>query len=315
MGVSESVLSSGEEKSRSEAISTGTSKPHKKKKPAFLYAVQYDIYGSNSLYCDSRDECVVDDGFEEETDIDCDDTDVDFDEDYSYSKSRKLKRRKSVVKVKSFNRHRSRDARKLGNATLNYQAQKRNTDERLTLAGVKRRGLEMYFKRIQPTSQDRPPCHSSSQHNVKAVKPVDKSSRKGSALNKGHPQAATHSRVHELRADNVSKLGLEGDQLRWLIDIQHREITPEDYELLLLLENAVAPRTVDRGSLHLLVVVPAETLSLVGEICAICMELFELSQAVKVLPCRHSFHSLCIDHWLSNSSQDCPLDGLAVFSS
>ena len=308
MGVNESAPSSRGEKSRSEATSKGTLKPHKKKEPVVLYAM-YDVYGSNGLYCDSCDE---DDGFEGGTD--CDDTDLDLDEeDYSFSRRRKLhKRRKGGVKIKYFNRHRSRDASSMGNASSNYEAQKRNIDERLTLAGVKRRGLEMYFKRIRPTSRDRPPCHGSSK--CKPAKAVDGSSRRISIPNRDHPQASTLSHVHELRADDIPKLGLEGD-LRWLVDIQHRDITPEDYELLLLLENTVAPRTVDRGSLHSLEVTPAETLSLVGEVCAICMELFELSQELKVLPCRHSFHSQCIDHWLSQSSQDCPLDGLAVFSS
>ncbi|KAF5829675.1 hypothetical protein DUNSADRAFT_15674, partial [Dunaliella salina] len=41
--------------------------------------------------------------------------------------------------------------------------------------------------------------------------------------------------------------------------------------------------------------------------CAVCLELFEVGQAVRVLPsCGHIFHSTCVDPWLS-SSATCPL--------
>lgn len=47
------------------------------------------------------------------------------------------------------------------------------------------------------------------------------------------------------------------------------------------------------------------------EECALCMELFAESDEVRVLKCRHYFHTKCIDQWLvvgqSLKSRSCPL--------
>eukprot|EP00188_Purpureofilum_apyrenoidigerum_P000336 Plantae.Rhodophyta-Purpureofilum_apyrenoidigerum.ctg11410.p1 GENE.Plantae.Rhodophyta-Purpureofilum_apyrenoidigerum.ctg11410~~Plantae.Rhodophyta-Purpureofilum_apyrenoidigerum.ctg11410.p1 ORF type:complete len:157 (-),score=14.67 Plantae.Rhodophyta-Purpureofilum_apyrenoidigerum.ctg11410:209-643(-) len=44
----------------------------------------------------------------------------------------------------------------------------------------------------------------------------------------------------------------------------------------------------------------------VGETCPICMCEFERRQKMKVLPCRHKFHSRCIDKWLKINA-NCPM--------
>ncbi len=118
--------------------------------------------------------------------------------------------------------------------------------------------------------------------------------------------------VHELKKNNIPK---EHEFLRLLVDLQHRELTPEDYELLLLLEDTVAAKTVDATLIESIKdITPLELEQIVGDVCSICMECFGRDQAVKMLPnCRHYFHSKCIDNWLSNSSMKCPLDGLEVF--
>ena len=37
------------------------------------------------------------------------------------------------------------------------------------------------------------------------------------------------------------------------------------------------------------------------DICVICLEHFVEGDRLRVLPCDHSFHVSCIDHWLSGS--------------
>ena len=47
------------------------------------------------------------------------------------------------------------------------------------------------------------------------------------------------------------------------------------------------------------------------EECALCMESFVESDEVRVLKCRHYFHTTCIDQWLvvsqKSKSRSCPL--------
>lgn len=41
--------------------------------------------------------------------------------------------------------------------------------------------------------------------------------------------------------------------------------------------------------------------------CAICFDAFEDDQIIRQLPCTHRFHADCVDHWLLNSSSQCPM--------
>jgi Ring finger domain len=41
--------------------------------------------------------------------------------------------------------------------------------------------------------------------------------------------------------------------------------------------------------------------------CSICTEDFALGEELRVLPCNHKFHPLCVDPWLLNVSGTCPL--------
>jgi hypothetical protein len=40
--------------------------------------------------------------------------------------------------------------------------------------------------------------------------------------------------------------------------------------------------------------------------CVICLERYEGDEAVRTIPCMHSFHSVCIDRWLQNTAI-CPI--------
>ncbi|GFG33175.1 hypothetical protein Cfor_06759, partial [Coptotermes formosanus] len=43
-----------------------------------------------------------------------------------------------------------------------------------------------------------------------------------------------------------------------------------------------------------------------GECCAVCIEPYKLSDVLRILPCRHEFHKLCIDPWLLEH-RTCPM--------
>ncbi|XP_013413368.1 uncharacterized protein LOC106175774 [Lingula anatina] len=96
-----------------------------------------------------------------------------------------------------------------------------------------------------------------------------------------------------------------------LLSLQERELTPEDYELLLQLDERVAPKTISTSKLNRLKTDTATEAHL-GLVCAVCLEHYTSGQRRKFLPCSHVFHEACIDMWLSNSSQCCPLDGLPI---
>lgn len=99
-----------------------------------------------------------------------------------------------------------------------------------------------------------------------------------------------------------------------LVSLQHREITPEDYEILLQLDASVAPKTFSQASLERLDVqtVTSDDEPVLESSCSVCMDSFAVGDSTKVLPCKHRFHARCIDMWLSTSSQLCPLDGLSA---
>jgi hypothetical protein len=44
-----------------------------------------------------------------------------------------------------------------------------------------------------------------------------------------------------------------------------------------------------------------------NESCAICLDDFKEGSSIKVLPCQHGFHSPCIDPWLNERSDLCPI--------
>jgi len=44
-----------------------------------------------------------------------------------------------------------------------------------------------------------------------------------------------------------------------------------------------------------------------SDICGVCLVDFDDGDELRVLPCGHSFHKECIDHWLLNSSTVCPV--------
>ena len=132
-------------------------------------------------------------------------------------------------------------------------------------------------------------------------------SRKTEGHSKRKPQTKLERRKHVLRRDNLPKGVSEK-----LIELQNRELIPEDYELLLTLDETVkTTKTVERSVVDGLRQSTVKEKSK-GELCTICMEAYKRGQKLTILTCNHRFHSSCIEHWLLAASDKCPLDGLAV---
>jgi len=96
-------------------------------------------------------------------------------------------------------------------------------------------------------------------------------------------------------------------------DLMTREISPEDYELLLLLDEGIKKnRTLSAGAAAALPQAPAGG-SWLGDECRICLCAFECGEDVRLLPsCGHTFHAPCVEQWLSSSRAACPLCGTEV---
>eukprot|EP01098_Paradermamoeba_levis_P003657 TRINITY_DN1641_c0_g1_i4.p1 TRINITY_DN1641_c0_g1~~TRINITY_DN1641_c0_g1_i4.p1 ORF type:complete len:371 (-),score=148.60 TRINITY_DN1641_c0_g1_i4:139-1122(-) len=109
----------------------------------------------------------------------------------------------------------------------------------------------------------------------------------------------------------TTEIGLTPQQIAQL---QTRELTPEDYELLLTLDKSVKPKTVEEKKVKgfPVVVVTMENVKQFEGNCSVCLMEFGVGDKVKTLPCKHYFHEGCIDTWLTTSSVNCPVDGLSV---
>ncbi len=87
--------------------------------------------------------------------------------------------------------------------------------------------------------------------------------------------------------------------------------SPEDYEMLLRLDERVQRKTIDTNILNTLPTVTAAETHLTEQ-CTICMETYTPGQQLKLLPCTHIFHLNCIETYLKEFSNQCPLDNLPL---
>lgn len=95
-------------------------------------------------------------------------------------------------------------------------------------------------------------------------------------------------------------------QRRLLQNLQNREITPEDYDLLLLLDETIEKKEVDRSILsRILREEPAGD----DVTCSICLGEIEVGKSASFLPCQHAFHKECVEGWLLRKPK-CPMCSL-----
>jgi hypothetical protein len=91
----------------------------------------------------------------------------------------------------------------------------------------------------------------------------------------------------------------------------HRDITPEDYDMLLQLDEGVRKRPAAKK--HLVENLPSACKKdFSGQSCVICWETFTASDNVISLECTHVFHRDCISKWLLEHNSTCPLCGNEV---
>lgn len=110
-------------------------------------------------------------------------------------------------------------------------------------------------------------------------------------------------------ARSSSNRGSCGLSTMEVFDLLSREITPDDYDMLLRLDAGVEKKAVaDPQSVEALPAVPCEEF-MGGDDCAVCLVAFESHDSVVELPCRHQFHRGCIARWLKECRRTCPLCG------
>lgn len=102
-------------------------------------------------------------------------------------------------------------------------------------------------------------------------------------------------------------------------DLQSREITDDDYTLLLQLDGLSSEQSsIPENVLNSFPVerIPSDNhrLTKSDKKCGVCFHGYRPSQAVRRLPCKHEFHRHCIDSWLSNEHNTCPIDGQTIYS-
>uniref|UniRef100_A0A6B2LGD4 RING-type domain-containing protein n=1 Tax=Arcella intermedia TaxID=1963864 RepID=A0A6B2LGD4_9EUKA len=118
--------------------------------------------------------------------------------------------------------------------------------------------------------------------------------------------------TRQLHQNTSGSSHASGLTIAQLLDMSNRELTPEDYEMLLLLDNTVAKKTCLKDQIAEL----RETHFSPGgdsSSCAVCMFEFEEGERVKHIRCGHFFHSDCIEPWLTQHSTQCPLCKAEVF--
>lgn len=92
-------------------------------------------------------------------------------------------------------------------------------------------------------------------------------------------------------------------------DLMNRDLTPEDYELLLMLDEGIKKaKTLNPDSAAFLPRAPGT--DWVNEECTICLCALEADEDVRMMPaCGHKFHAPCAERWLTSSKASCPLCG------
>eukprot|EP00928_Gymnodinium_smaydae_P037013 TRINITY_DN25762_c0_g1_i1.p1 TRINITY_DN25762_c0_g1~~TRINITY_DN25762_c0_g1_i1.p1 ORF type:complete len:283 (+),score=32.62 TRINITY_DN25762_c0_g1_i1:56-850(+) len=145
---------------------------------------------------------------------------------------------------------------------------------------------------------------------VVGSRPVPRAARAASASGGGRRYG--HQRSGR-RASSFVDYGYAGGPLTatQIRQLMSRELTPEDYELLLLLDEGVKRhKTIDSESLQRLP--QARGSAWIGDECRVCLCALEQGEDVRQLPCGHVYHAPCIERWLSSSKATCPVCGADV---
>ncbi len=127
------------------------------------------------------------------------------------------------------------------------------------------------------------------------------------AIAESRRQAADASRLVD--AEFARACGLTPAQLAALMT---RDLSANDYELLLALDNTVAAKTIKKVDDVLSAVAPGSVAA--DDCCMICLDEMAACPLAELasLPCKHTFHRKCIADHLGKFSRRCPIDNLSL---
>merc|ERR1719498_2095090 len=95
--------------------------------------------------------------------------------------------------------------------------------------------------------------------------------------------------------------------------LQYRNLSPEDFELLCSLEESLKSPTIRKRNNYILTQLPkrkAHECNL--ETCSICLAGSMGDEDITELPCGHLFHTKCIEPWLTECRNHCPMCNVAI---
>lgn len=95
-------------------------------------------------------------------------------------------------------------------------------------------------------------------------------------------------------------------------DLMTRDITPEDYDLLLCLDEGLNKARTLSTTAAAALPRPSND-SWIGADCRICLCSMEVGEDVRALPsCSHVYHAACAERWLATGKASCPICGAEV---
>eukprot|EP00055_Hartaetosiga_balthica_P015829 m.96654 g.96654 ORF g.96654 m.96654 type:complete len:484 (-) comp8970_c0_seq1:312-1763(-) len=100
--------------------------------------------------------------------------------------------------------------------------------------------------------------------------------------------------------------------------LQNRELSDNDYHMLLMLDQPAAVQTVPLRDLDdkfpAFVINQRHPLASSRPTCHICGNSLCAGESARVLLCKHAFHQSCIDPYLTQQRNTCPVDGMTVIA-
>ncbi len=229
---------------------------------------------------------------------------------------RRRERAKQDTRLKKFRRAAARMERKAANTHTKRKLKRRNNTKPLVSA----RELAKHLVRVQ----DRVFVYEARKRNSTDKRFRGRSGRSSSRRRRRYYSSRpsyyhSNSSAPSSRATTVQEL---------LFQLQYRDATPEDYELLMELherDNARAKMAAD------------EVAQLGGEIvfqdaaatarghsgeehqdgakgtsCVVCMCDLETGDLARQLACGHIFHKQCVDGWLQEGHKSCPVCRISI---
>mmetsp|Transcript_12129 Transcript_12129/g.22688 ORF Transcript_12129/g.22688 Transcript_12129/m.22688 type:complete len:510 (-) Transcript_12129:250-1779(-) len=164
--------------------------------------------------------------------------------------------------------------------------------------------------------------HSASEPPTQPVVPLGPFGSRGPSPVTAFPHSASphfafpHHRLSMNAAQAIHEIHTIEEARQWILDVSRiRELTPEDYEILLILDEDSRPHKDNAMSPDAIAALPCpSTTDWVHEECCICLcEMKEGEDVRTLFVCEHAFHFDCLKSWLSsnNHKSKCPLCGQA----